>query len=101
MKKRNKYEYEEEPAILPCRLNLCIGREDKLFVLLTALCGMPAASSYKIAYPTKASVASCSAMASKKLREPKIINAIDRLCEYHDMRRLTFNYKLISSAFSY
>ncbi len=100
MKKRNKYDYDEEPAILPCRLNLCVDREDKIFVLLTALCGLSGASAYKIAYPTKASIASCSAMASKKLKEPKIIKAIDRLCEYHSMRRLAFNYKLISSGFS-
>lgn len=47
-------------------------KQDRMFIHLSIVCGWPLNESYKVAYGSDASLNSCSAMASRKLREENI-----------------------------
>lgn len=74
-----------------------ISDNEQLFILLVALCGLPTSTAYMRAFPTTASAASCSAMGSKLLNDPRIQTALWRLSDMHERGLLTFNDRVLKT----
>lgn len=69
--------------------------EEKLFVLLVGVVGIPAGKAYQIAMPTRANMISATSMASKLLHESRIQSALRFLERKHAQREFAFNDRII------
>lgn len=81
--------------MIPYRFTLGLPPDKKLFVLLVGLLGVPIGKAYQIAFETKASISSATAMASKMLKERHIQSCLWLLRSQYNQGRFEFNEKLI------
>ena len=58
--------------MLPAKVPIAITHDEKLFCMFVGVLGLSASEAYRLAFPTKASNLSATAMASKLLRERHI-----------------------------
>lgn len=81
--------------MMPFRYPLALPPDEKLFVLLVGVLGVPAGRAYQIAFPTKANMSSATSMASKMLRATHIQKSLWMLQRAHEQGRLEFNDKVV------
>ena len=92
-----KKQYNNSVIITPYELIGWLTEEDRVFCWLHAIIGMPASKAYQSAFKdSKARLSSCSAQASRLLREKAVVGYMRLLYSYFSCDQLIlFNEKAI------